>query len=409
MKNEKSISKSKPTPKAKEQIKIKFKKLTNGNQSIFLEKYEGYKIIGTLKDGTPKTSAIRSFEFLNMYLIPETTPSAKAKNKDTLNLANTIKSMRLVDLQTKNIGFPVKKLTKVNLIEYVEGIAAKALLDTKNKRSEYYTFKSLAYHLKIYKGKNLYINDIDKNYINEFIEYLKIAKNGNFDGQENQPLISHNTAHKLFAKFTTVLKKAMQNEIISINPMLFIDDKSKPKTQPSKREYLTLEEIKKLIGTDCKRDEIKKAFLFCCLVGIRFENVRNIIWNDVVTDKNGTVLSYKQIKTNTFENLQISNEALKFLPTITNKKGTDKIFELPKNETVNGVLEKWGEAANINKKITFHVSRHTAATLQLSLGTPIETVSKLLGHSKISTTQIYAKIIDKNKIEAVNLQNGIFD
>ena len=409
MKNEKSISKSKPTPKAKEQIKIKFKKLANGNQSIFLEKYEGYKITGTLKDGTSKTSAIRSFEFLNMYLIPETNPTAKAKNKDTLNLANTIKSMRLVDLQTKNIGFPAKKLTKVNLIEYVEGIGAKALLDTKNKRSEYYTFKSLAYHLKIYKGKNLYINDIDKNYINGFIEYLKTAKNGNFDGQENQPIISQNTAHKLFAKFTTVLKKAMQNEIISTNPMLFIDDKSKPKTQPSKREYLTLEEIKKLIETDCKRPEIKKAFLFCCLVGIRFENVRNIIWNDIVSDKNGTVLSYKQIKTNTFENLHISNEALKFLPARATKNGTDKIFELPKNETVNGVLEKWGEAAEIHKKITFHVSRHTAATLQLSLGTPIETVSKLLGHSKISTTQIYAKIIDKNKVEAVNLQNGIFD
>ena len=66
-------------------------------------------------------------------------------------------------------------------------------------------------------------------------------------------------------------------------------------------------------------------------------------------------------------------------------------------------------AAKIKQKITIHGNPQTARNLQLSLGTPIETVSKLLGHSKISTTQIYAKIIDKNKIEAVNLQNGIFD
>ena len=144
-------------------------------------------------------------------------------------------------------------------------------------------------------------------------------------------------------------------------------------------------------------------------MGIRFENVKNLKWSDIVTNSTGTVLSYKQIKVETYETLPISDEAMKFLPIRTNKKLSDKIYHLPKNETTNEVLEKWATTAKISKKITFHVSRHTAATLQLSLGTPIETVSKLLGHSKISTTQIYAKIIDKNKEAAVNLQNGIFD
>ena len=100
---------------------------------------------------------------------------------------------------------------------------------------------------------------------------------------------------------------------------------------------------------------------------------------------------------------------MKFIPARADKAASDKVFHLPKNETTNDVLEKWATSAKINKKVTFHVSRHTAATLQLSLGTEMATVSKLLGHSKISTTQIYAKIIDESKQKAVNKQNGIFD
>ncbi|MDD4993497.1 MAG: site-specific integrase [Paludibacter sp.] len=405
------MAKAKKPTKAKELIKIKFKKLANGNLSIFLEKYYGYKVTGILQDGNPKTQALRKYEFLNLYLIPEVTPANIALNKTTLQLANTIKAQRIVEMQTQNSGLPKrKKEERVNLIDFVLKIADKAFADTNNKRSEYYTYNSLAHHLKAYKGNKIDINDIDKAYVSGFIDYLKTAKNGNFDGQDKQPIISRNTAHKLFAKFSAVLKKALIDDIILINPIDKIDPKTKPKAIPSKREYLTTDEIKTLIATDCKRSDIKNAFLFCCLVGIRFKNVKNIKWGDIVTDSNGnTILSYKQIKVNTFETLPISNEAIRFLPIRVNQKLTDKVYHLPKNETVNDSLETWATAAKISKKITFHVSRHTAATLQLSLKTPIETVSKLLGHSKISTTQIYAKIIDESKKKAVNKQNGMFD
>jgi integrase len=409
------MAKAKKTTKAKELIKIKFKKLANGNQSIFLEKYIGYKITGNLKDGSPKTSAIRKFEFLNLYLLPDTANN-KTTNETTLKLANTIKAQRVVDMNTQNSELKFKKkVVNTNLIDYVTDIANKAFADTNNKRSEYYTFNSLAYHLKAYKGDKVNINDIDKVYIIGFIMYLKTAVNGNFqkstDSTKNKIVpISKNTAHKLFAKFSTAIKKAVQDEIIETNPIDKIDNKIKPKSIPSKREYLTIDEVKMLIATDCKKADIKNAFLFCCLVGIRFENVKNIKWGDIVTDSNGdTILSYKQIKVNTFETLPISNEAISLLPVRVNQKPTDKVYHLPKNGTVNEALETWATAAKINKKITFHVSRHTAATLQLSLKTPIETVSKLLGHSKISTTQIYAKIIDESKKTAVNKQNGMFD
>lgn len=390
-------------PKAKEPIKLRFKKLTNGNQSIFLEQYVGYTLA---ENGSvlPK----RKYEFLNLYLVPERNSSDKIRNQNTLQLAESIKSQRYLAFQTQQTGLSPRNKRKVNLLQFVSDFANKSLTNSGNKRSEYYTYKSLEFHLKAFRGESVTFNEVDKDFIIGFIDYLKTAKNGNFEGQDNQPIISANTAHKLFAKFATIIRTALYNEIISINPLDKIDRKTTPKTKPSKREYLTIDEIKKLISTDCRRTEIKNAFLFCCFVGIRFSNVKNITWGDIEFNKSGATLSYKQIKVDTFETLPISETALKFLPD-TERNPNRKIFNLPKTETVNDVLRAWTKAAGIRKTITFHSSRHTAATLQLSLGTPIETVSKLLGHGKISTTQIYAKIIDKNKIDAVNLQNQIFE
>lgn len=81
---------------------------------------------------------------------------------------------------------------------------------------------------------------------------------------------------------------------------------------------------------------------------------------------------------------------------------------MPTQPTVSRNLKEWAKAAGITKKVTFHVSRHTFATLELTLGADLYTVSKLLGHSDVSVTQVYAKIIDKKKTEAVNLINGVF-
>ena len=107
--------------------------------------------------------------------------------------------------------------------------------------------------------------------------------------------------------------------------------------------------------------------------------------------------------------LQVSKEALKWLPARNNAKDEDLVYSLPRNDHANDILRKWVIDAEIKKQITFHCSRHTAATLNLSLGVPLEVVSKLLGHTKISTTQIYAKIVNESRRTAVDKQNGIFD
>jgi site-specific recombinase XerD len=116
-----------------------------------------------------------------------------------------------------------------------------------------------------------------------------------------------------------------------------------------------------------------------------------------------------QKKTKKHELLQVSDEAFKFLPERGTTKDTDVIFILSDNGYTNQALKSWVLAAGVKKRVTFHIGRHTNATLLLSLGVPIETVSKLLGHSNIQTTQIYAKVIDKNKRDAVSKLDGLTD
>ena len=167
---------------------------------------------------------------------------------------------------------------------------------------------------------------------------------------------------------------------------------------------------KQLVKTPCRKPIIKNAFLFSCFSGLRFGDVKVLTWGQIQTDNEGKiVIRYTQQKTNKPEYLQLSNEALKFLPEKNEAQNNDIIFPLSNNGYTNETLKSWILAAGITKRVTFHVGRHTNATLLLSLGVPIETVSKILGHSDIQTTQIYAKVIDKNKREAVSKLDGLTD
>lgn len=106
--------------------------------------------------------------------------------------------------------------------------------------------------------------------------------------------------------------------------------------------------------------------------------------------------------------LPLSDRAMKWLPKKGNAKDTDKVFDLPTTTRISIILDNWAKAAEIKKHITFHIARHSFATMMLTLDVDLYTTSKLLGHKNIATTQIYAKIIDQKKDDAVNRVNDIF-
>ena len=134
---------------------------------------------------------------------------------------------------------------------------------------------------------------------------------------------------------------------------------------------------------------------------MRWSDINKLTWSEVQEFEGGTRIIFRQKKTKGFEYLDISDQAVKYLGE--RRKADDKVFHrLKYSAWHNLALREWCLKADIKKHITFHCGRHTFAVLQLTLGTEIYTVSKLLGHRELKTTQVYAQILDEKKREAVN-------
>ena len=180
-------------------------------------------------------------------------------------------------------------------------------------------------------------------------------------------------------------------------------------TQEGAREYLSLDEVRALAAAECDYPEIKRAFLFSCLTGLRRSDIEKLTWGEVTVFNGRTRLVFQQKKTGGQEYLDITPQAAELLGDRGNAKATDHVFgNILYPSDTNDNLRIWALRAGIDKHISFHCGRHTFAVLMLTLGTDIYTVSKLLGHRELRTTQIYAKIVDSKKQEAVDNIPKIF-
>ena len=379
----------------KEPVKLRYKALKDGNQSIYLDCY---------------VNGIREYKFLSLYLRPETSRENKLWNREQLRLANAIKAQYIIDIQNGEYGFKDRNRSrKLNFITYCEEMAAE--YEANGQNSCAVLMRSAIKRMTDYKGKNITFNHIDKDFLIGFIEYLnsdirdfdKAAKDKN---RKPKPL-SNVYKEALFARIMVALNKAERDGIILKNPGKDIDRKLKPHSEQKTRCYLTLEEIQRIIETKYKPDnDIKPAFLFCCFSGLRYSDVSKLTWKEITVSQDG----YAQIettmqKTGKSITIPLSDNALKWLPEREGSLPESRIFyKLP--DQVNNAdvrLRTLIKKAGISKHVTFHVARHSFATLTLTYGADLYTVSKLLGHANIRTTQVYAKIVDESKRRAVNL------
>ena len=377
--------------KAKEPIRIRFKELANGNKSIYLDYY---------KDGK------REYEFLKLYIIPEKNASAKIQNEETLRTANAIKAQRVVSLQNGQYGFSSSGIKgRTNFISYLRLQAEK--YDEKGSKAYATSVRNTIVHLIRYKGEKVQMKNVDKKYLLGYIEYLngEASKYFEEDGKEKKrKKISDASKALYWGVVVTALKRAVKDDIIASNPADKISEQDKPKEGKSTKVYLTLDEVKALANTPCKYPDLKNAFLFCCFCALRMCDARRLKWASIKkTSDGGKQIELVQQKTGEPVYIPLSDNALQWLPSKGKKKDTDNVFDLPHVSTIEKWLGHWGEAAEVKKHLTYHVSRHTFATLTLAYGADLYTVSKLMGHSNVQTTQIYAKIVDENKRKAVEL------
>lgn len=199
--------------------------------------------------------------------------------------------------------------------------------------------------------------------------------------------------------------------MIQFNPFDKIDREEKIKVPETSRAFLTVDELQKMMETPMKNETIKRAFLFACFCGLRISDIRALRWGNITHENGIDSVSLTMKKTGRPIAVPLSKEALKWLPVREGwEADEDKVFKSSLAQMVIRYhLNRWVKDAGITKHVTFHVSRHTFATMMLTLGADLYTVSKLLGHTDITTTQIYAKLVDQKKVDAVNLINNVFN
>lgn len=345
----------------------------------------------------------RTNEYLKLYLVPEHSREDKQKNKETLRLAEAMRAKRIVEIQSKDFGLDVSTHEDSLFLDVMRKI-----IDRKDGTTKTSWQNCLAHILKYEPNERITFREITPQWVRGFRDYLDTkAMQWAIDTRKREvdpKPISQGTKALMFQKFCTVFNIAMREGIIRLNPAVGVERFKEPE---SDREFLTIDELKRLTKTPPPNKELAQAFFFSCLTGLRWSDIVKLKWSEVQEWNTGTRIVFTQQKTGGLEYLDLNSQAAAMI----GKRGEPEEYVFPGLGPIQAArisIAAWVRSAGINKHITFHCARHTFAVMMLDLGVDLYTVSKLLGHKSIETTQIYAKILDKNKKAAVERIPDIF-
>jgi len=375
-------------------VTLREKKISKGRKSLYLDFYPP---ILNLKTGKPTRR-----EFLGIYIYEKaTSPLDKQYNKEQLKLANEIWKKRTNILNKPEIyteaeaeKLKIIELGKQCFIEYFKELVKE------RKGSNYDNWSSTVKYLEDFTNGSIQFAELNEKTFRDFKKYLLTTTSN----KSKSSKLSINSASSYFNKVKAALKQAYKDGNLQTD----LNAKIEPiKPEETQREYLTIQELNKLVKTPCSNPILKRAALFSALTGLRFSDIKKMVWSELeYIEGQGYLINFRQKKTKGLEIMPISEQAYNFL------EGTNNPKEMPQDEIVfkglkysahqNKYLKQWIEAAEITKDITFHNFRHTYATLQLFNGADIYTVSKMLGHKDLKTTQIYTKIVDEAKRKTTN-------
>ena len=240
---------------------------------------------------------------------------------------------------------------------------------------------------KKYKRNDIPVRDVDHKFITGLEYYLKTTRK-----------CAHNSAIKYITNFKKIIRIAHANDWIDKDPFLHW----KAKLRIVEREFLTEEEIQKIIELELKMerlDQVRDIFIFCCFTGLAYADVKKLNRGDIVLGADGEEwVKTKRSKTDTRSNIPILPIAKVIIEKYKDNellKEKDLVLPVLSNQKMNAYIKEIATLADITKNLTFHLARHTfATTVTLTNGVPIESVSKMLGHTNLKTTQHYAKILD---------------
>ena len=365
-------------------IKVTLRKrvLASGKVSLYLDYWPAVR--------NPRTQQYSRREYLGIYLVKNPkTGFDKNANAEKLRQAEAIRAQRELALINEEFGFIDKARQKMDFLKYFRS----KLATHDQKWTRVYN------HFERYSKGRCVFNDITVEFCNGFKEYLLSADKLNAAKLKNKEKsgtkLSQNSAAGYWSTFRALLAIAYRERYLNENVNDFLDPID---TIETRRQFLTQDELNTLAATPCEIPVLKAASLFSCLTGLRISDILALEWENITKHTDGGwCIRLQTEKTDNEATLPISDQAYELCGTA----GKGKIFKGLNRGMTRQPLQNWLKDAGItDKHITFHCLRHTYATLQIAQGTGIYTVSKMITHKNVSTTQIYADLVDSKKREA---------
>lgn len=338
----------------KERATIGMRKIAGEAKSLYLD----YRINGK-----------RFRENLKLYIVPEKTQTQKVQNNETRRIANEIKARKIFQLEQAEAGIVAKKTQSNIFLEqyYIQ-------LHERDASVARHGYSAMLSHIRQYFN-GLSLPQVDAQAIENFVHQLK--QNG----------LKRNSISLYASKIKAILYQAKSDGIIDNVPST---KGVIPTIKNGVRTFLTIDELRKL-DPYAKDRPFLRAFMFSCFTGLRLSDVKAFRKSQIVND----TIMLQMRKTSEVVAVPISQNAKRYLPE-------QDSFKLECSSDLRRDLTNICQKVGIDKKVSFHVARHTFATNAYIFGADIYTISKLLGHSSVKTTQIYAKVGDKEKKKAVD-------
>jgi integrase len=346
-------------------VTVRKKALSSGVMSLYLDIYSNKK---------------RHKEYLkDLKLYKATNAEERKSNKETLELAKEIAIKRAQELSSNGYDIVASYKGEIDFILYFENYLSK--YNTKDKRN----MKGACNKFKEFmteKGiKNLSLKQLTENVVFKYAEYLKSVCMG--EG-----------ASSYFARFKKMIKHAVREEDILINPAAFVTIKAEKSLV---KDVLTTDEINILAKTKVGNEQVRNAFLFSCFTGLAWIDVKELKWKHI--DMRNLMLKKTRAKSKELTSMQLHKSILSLLPE--KGKSEEFVFTLPSHTAALKTLRNWLKKAEIEKHITFHCARHSFGT-NLIYGNDVTVVSKLLAHASLKHTMRYVHIADEQKRNAIN-------